>query len=197
MFGEKNIIFDSLCLVILIFLVKYNVTQQYIKHASRSSLAKHAINQQIQNITIGVSKALTGVKTKVKKQIKKTTFDDQTDTLLQQLNSAQTKVTQADILTDKEKTSLALEIKTIRSHIEHIKKESGKEPQELGLLSGPALTTAREVHKRSLNKKLLTATNKTGNVLITLHNELLGKDQKINPATSVLQGLQRNQSLLV
>lgn len=199
MFSENNILRDSLCLVILVFLVRHAFTQQYIKHASRRTLAKHAADIQLKKIKSGVSKAASKVKTHVKKAVgsKHTQFEEQTSKLLQQLKDAQTTLDKTDLLNNKERTALALDIKTIRSHIEHIKRECTKEPQELGLLSGPALTTAREVHKRSLKKKLLQATNNTGSVLLTLHNELLGYDKKINPATSVSQGLHINQSLLI
>lgn len=203
MFSENNILRDSLCLVVLVFLVRHAFTQQYIKHASHRTLAKHAANLQIKKFKSGISSAASKVKKQVKKGVYKATgskhvqFEEQTNELLQQLKDAQTTLDKTDLLNDKEKTALALDIKTIRSRIEHIQRESTKEPQELGLLSGPALTTAREVHKRSLKKKLLQATNNTGSVLLTLHNELLGYDKKINPATSVSQGLQLNQSLLI
>jgi hypothetical protein len=203
MLSEKNVFLDSLCLFILVFLVKHNAKEQYIKHASRTTLAKHVARKQIKQIKTGVSKALIGAKNKVSKKLqdasnaKNISFSEQADLLLQQLTTAQTTADQSDLLNDKEKTVLALDIKTLRSHIEHIKKESIKEPQEFGLLSGSTLEMARVVHKRSVEKKLLLTTNKTGTVLLTLHNELLGQDQKISPATSVLQGLERNQTLLV
>lgn len=203
MFGEKNILLDGLCLVVLIFLVRYAFTQQYVKHASRSTLAKHAADVQLKKFTSGVSNTASKVKKHVEKSVhkalgsKQVQFNEQTSVLLQQLKDAQTTLDKADLLNDKERTALALDIKTIRSRIQHIQRESTKEPQELGLLSGPALYTAREVHKRSLDKKLLHATNNTSSVLLTLHNELLGQDKKINPATSVSQGLQLNQSLII
>lgn len=203
MFSEKSIVRDSLCLVILVFLVRHVFTQQYIKHASRTTLAKHAADLQIKNFKSGVSKTVSKVKKHVKKGVRTVTgskhaqLEEQTNTLLQQLKNAQTTLDKTDLLNDKERTSLALDIKTIRSRIDHIKKESTKEPQELGLLSGTALTMACEVHNRSLDKKLLQATNNTGSVLLTLHNEVLGHDKKINPATSVSQGLQFNQSLII
>jgi hypothetical protein len=203
MFGEINIFRDGLFLLMLVFLVKHNFKEQYIKHASHSTLAKHVARKQMNKLKTGVSKTLNDVKESVSNSVgitsskKHAAFEEQADTLLQQLNKAQTTLNQTDILSDKEKSTLALDIKTIRSHIEHVKKEHLKEPQELGLLSGPALRTARVVHKRNLEKKLLVSTNKTSNVLLTLHNELLGQDQKISPAISVLQGLEQNQSLLV
>ncbi len=203
MLSEKNLIRDGLCLVVLVFLVRHVFTQQYIKHASKRTLAKHAVNIQMKKIKASVSNTASKVKKHVKKGVRTTInskqaqLEEHTSALLQQLKNAQEALDKTDLLTDKERTTLALDIKTIRSHIEHIKKESSKEPHELGLLSGPALTTAKEVHKRSLDKKLLQATNNTSFVLLTLYNEILGQDKKINPATSVSQGLQRNQSLLI
>lgn len=203
MLDGKNLIRDGLCLVVLVFLVRHAFTQQYLKHASRRTLAKHALDLQIQKIKSNVSKTASKVKTQVKKGMRaainsrQAQLEEQANILLQQLKNAQETLDKTDLLNDKERTSLALDIKTIRSLIDHIKKESFKEPQEFGLLSGPALTNAKEVHKRSLDKKLLQATNNTGSVLLTLHNETLGDEKKINPATSVSQGLQRNQTLLI
>lgn len=203
MLDGKNIIRDGLCLVVLVFLVRHAFTQQYLKYASRRTLAKHAVDLQMQKIKSSVSKTASKVKTQVKKGMRaainsrQAQLEEQANILLQQLKNAQETLDKTDLLNDKERTSLALDIKTIRSRIDHIKKESFKEPQEFGLLSGPALTNAKEVHKRSLDKKLLQATNNTGSVLLTLHNETLGDEKKINPATSVSQGLQRNQTLLI
>ena len=207
MLNEKNIVLDTLCLVILVFLVRHTFTEQYIKHASTKTLVKHVAKTQFKKIKSGVSNTLTTVKKQVKKQVGKSIqsassskhahIEEQTSTLLQQLKNAQKTLEKTDLLSDKERTSLALDIKTARSYIEHIKKESLKEPQELGLLSGSTLTYAREVHKRNVAKKLLHATNSTCSVLLTLHNELLGFDKKINPATSVSQGLELNQSLII
>lgn len=203
MLSGKSLIRDGLCLFILVFLVRYNFMAQYIKHMPRRKIAKHILRKQINTLKTGASSTLSGVTKQVKKHVKavmdvkRAQFEDQANALLQQLSKAQTTLDTAELLTDKEKTDLAIEIKTIRSHIEHIKKESTKEPQELGLLSGAALATARVVHKQNLEKKLLQATNATSSVLLTLHNELLEQDKKINPATSVSQGLEYNQSLLI
>lgn len=203
MLRGKNVIRDGLCLIVLIFMVRYAFTQQYLKNASRTVLAKHAVEIQILKVKTEDSKTATKVKKQVKEDFaptlnaQKVQLEKQTNTLLKQLKNAQETVDKTDLLSDQERTTLTLNIKTIRSHIDHIKKEYSKEPQEWGLLSGSALTTAREAHRKNLDKKLLQATNNVGSVLLILHNEVLGDEKKINPATSVSQGLQRNQTLLI
>lgn len=205
MLQGRNFIRDIMCLALLIGLVRYNFEKQYIKNISTSTMVKHVAQQGLEKITDTVSDTFTqiGKATRRKKRETKNlskeaiAFSNQADTILQQLNQARKKITHDDSIKIKTKEDFYQDIKEVETRVIHAKKEFIKDPKNARFLTGPLGATARVMHERNLQKKLLEAVNKTGSILISLTNELNGYDKRLQPVSTVEQGLEVNHRILL
>jgi hypothetical protein len=205
MLQGRNFIRDIMCLALLIGLVQYNFKTQYLKNLSNSTIAIHVAQQGFEKITDTVSDTFSKIGKATRRKKRDTThlpkeaiaFVDHADTVLQQLENTRTKIERDDSIDGMTKDAFFKDIKDVRTQVLHVRKEFIKDPKDARFLTGPLGPTARVVHERSLHKKLLESVNKTGSILLFLSNELNGQEKKLDPATSVEQGLNVNNRILL
>lgn len=203
MLKGKNLVRDLICLGLLIGLIQYNFKQQYVKHMSTKTMAKHVAKKSFEKITDTVSDTLTKLgevtrrkdRNKKKPSKKVSSFVSQTDALLGQLERTQAAIEKDELLDKATQEKLIRKVKALHSQAEHLRKEALKDPEQARFMHGPAANTAKIVYERSLNKKLLDTVSQTESLLCELAEEQGSNTEKVT-VDSVEQGLAFNQTLL-
>ena len=203
MLKERNAIRDISLFVILIGLIYYNAREQYIKHASATTIAKHVISTGLNKITDTVSDTFTELGKITKREVKKNNFSreislfsQQANRLTKQLILLEQKITQEQDMTISLKEKFLQRVKTAKSKVEHLKQEFSKDISSGKFIAQSLAKSAIESHKKNIKDKMLKATQNVLDIVKNFSNNFLDEESEIVLPKTIDEGLEINSTLL-